>query len=168
MQLMKDERECSWPAHKNSVATSPCIDISPMAVQLHIFLKDTRVPNREAWQRAIEQLGFPVVLDPSLDLHRDKGYSPTTYGGHTTGFELYLEPANELVSAYPQIASRVGNRDQCVTFRWGGDLMECAAALSAAGALACVADGIYFYPDDNAVYDVQAALAAIRRELSSI
>lgn len=139
-----------------------------MSIELHIFLDDSRVPSPEAWQRAIDQLGFPAVLDPSLDLRKDTGFIPTTYDGKTTGFELYLEPAATVLSAYASITPSVGERDKCVTFRWGSDLTECAAAMSAAAALAKLTDGIYFYPDDDLLYDPDEAIEATRRDLSSI
>ena len=139
-----------------------------MAVELHIFMQDSRVPSRDTWQQAIEQLGFPAVLDASLDVGSDTGFSPTSFRGQSTGFEFYLEPAADILSSYSHIAPRVGSRDKCATFRWGGDIMECGAALSAASALAHVADGIYFYPDDDIIYDAAEAVAATQRDLQQI
>jgi len=139
-----------------------------MAVELYIFLKDSRVPSRDAWQHAIEKLAFQVVLDPSLDVRNDNGFTPTSFRGQSTGFEFYLEPAADILSNYPHIAARVGSRDKCATFRWGGDMMECGAALSAAAVLAHVADGIYFYPDDDIVYDAVEAVTATERDLQQI
>ncbi len=137
-----------------------------MAIELHIFLHNTQVPSRAAWQQAIEQLGFSAVLDPTLDVRQHTGFSPTTYGGRSTGFEFYLEPAAELLSVYSHIESQVGNRDMCATFRWGGDLTEMSAALSAAAALAKLVDGIYYYPDDGFLYTADEAVEATQRDLS--
>ena len=139
-----------------------------MAVELHIFMQDSRVPTRDAWQQVIEQLGFPAALEPSLDLRRDRGFRPTSFRGQATGFEFYLEPAADILSTYSHIAPRVGSRDKCATFRWGGDTAECGAALSAAAALTKLTDGIYFYPDDEIVYDADEAVAATQRDLASI
>jgi hypothetical protein len=137
-----------------------------MSIELHIFMHDSRVPTRADWQQAIEQIGFPTVLDSSLDLRQDTGYSPTTYAGKSTGFEFYLDPASEILSAYPHIAKQVGTRDVCASFRWGGDMDEMCAAISAA-ALAKLTDGVYFYPDDI-VYGADEAVEATRRDLASI
>src|SRR5205823_49885 len=106
-----------------------------MSMELHIFMQDSRVPSREDWQRAIEQLGFPTVLDSSFDIRRDRRFIPATYQGEPTGFEFYLEPATDVLSGSPHITPKVGDRDKCVTFRWGSNETECAAALSAAAAL---------------------------------
>jgi hypothetical protein len=139
-----------------------------MAVELHVFLQDSRVPDRDTWQQAIEQLGFPAVLEPSRDLRRDTGFRPTSFRGQSTGFEFYLEPAADILSSYPHITPKVGSRDKCATFRWGGDMAECGAALSAGAALAKVTDGIYFYPDDDILYGADEAVAATQRDLASI
>ena len=139
-----------------------------MSLELHIFMQDTRVPSREAWQQAVEQLGFPTVLYPMLDVRKDTGFSPTTYKGQATGFEFILEPAADILSSYSHITPRVGSRDKCATFRWGGDMTECAASLSAAAALTKLTDGIYFYPDDDIIYDADEAVEATRRDLASI
>ena len=136
-----------------------------MSSELHIFLRDSSVPDRAPWQAAIEQLGFPTVLYPTLDARKDTGFSPTTYSGKDTGFEFYLDSAADILSAYGHIASRVGDRDRCASFRWGGDLDEMSAATTAAAALAKLADGIYFYPDDDILYTADEAVEATRRDL---
>jgi hypothetical protein len=139
-----------------------------MSLELHIFMQDSRVPNRADWQQAIEQLGFPTVLYPTLDVRKGSGFSPTTYKGQSTGFEFSIEPATDILSSYEHIAPQIGSRDICATFRWGGDLTECAAALSAAASLTKLTDGIYYYPDDDILYGADEAVEATRRDLSSI
>jgi hypothetical protein len=139
-----------------------------MALELHIFMQDSRVPSRDAWQLAIEELGFPTVLEQSLDLRQDTGFRPTTYKGQSTGFEFSLKPAADILAGYGHLIPQVGNRDMCATFRWGGDLMACAAAISSAAALTKLTGGIYFYPDDNIIYTADDVVETTRQELSSI
>lgn len=139
-----------------------------MSVELHIFMQDSRVPNRDEWQHAIECLSFSTVLDLPLDLRRDTGFTPTTYKGQSTGFELYLEPTADVLSGYSHIESKVAGRDKCATFRLGSSFTECAAALSAAAALVKLTDGVYYYPDDDVLYNADEAVEAIRRDLGSI
>ena len=124
--------------------------------------------SRDAWQQAIEEAGFPTVLEPTLDLRRDTGFRPTTYKEQATGYEFYLEPAAGILEAYPHITEQVGSRDMCATFRWGGDLAECAAAISSAAVLTKLADGIYFYPDDDIIRTAADVVEATREELASI
>ena len=139
-----------------------------MSIEIHVFMQDARVPSRDEWQQAIAQLGFPTVLCPTLDVRADTGFSPTTYKAQRTGFEFDVSPAADVLSSYPHVAAAVGNRDRCATFRWGGDLTECAAALSAAAALVKVTDGLYFYPDDDTVLGADDAVEALRSDLASM
>jgi hypothetical protein len=139
-----------------------------MSLELHIFIQDSQVPSRDAWQLAIEEAGFPTVLEPALDLRRDTGFRPTTYKEQATGYEFYLEPAAGILEAYPHVKEPVGSRDICATFRWGGDLTECAAAVSSAAVLTKLADGIYFFPDDGIIRTATDVVEATREELISI
>jgi hypothetical protein len=140
-----------------------------MSIELHIFLHDSRVPTRESWQEAIEEASFPTVLDATLDVRQHTGFSPTLYAGQSTGFEFFLEPAADILSSsYSHITERVGDRNKCATFRWGGDLTEMAAALTAAAALTKLTDGIYYYPNDDIVYGADEALEATRSDVSSL
>ena len=139
-----------------------------MSIELHIFMHDSRVPTRDSWQQAIEELGFPTVLDKTLDVQQHSGFSPVVYAGRSTGFEFALEPAVDVLSSYSHIADRVGDREKCATFRWGGDLTEMAAVLSAAAALTKLTDGIYYYPNDDIVYGAVEAVEATRSDLSSL
>ena len=139
-----------------------------MSLELHIFIQDPKVPSRDDWQQAIDDAGFPTVLDLSLDLRRDTGFRPTIYKEQATGYEFYLEPAAGILESYSHLAEQVGSRDMCATFRWGGDLMECAAAISSAAALTKLADGIYFYPDDDIIRTAEDVVETTRQELSSI
>ena len=123
-----------------------------MSIELHIFMHDSRVPAREAWQQAIEELRFATVLDTTLDVRQQTGFLPTIYTGQPTGFEFFLEPAEDVLSSYPHVADRVGGREKCATFVWHSDLTEMAAALSAAAALTKLTDGIYYDPQDDLVY----------------
>lgn len=138
-----------------------------MSIELYILLADSRVPTRAAWQEAIEQVGFPTVLDPTLDVRKHSGFLPALYNGEETGFEYSLEPAAEILSFYPHLSKQAGGRDATACFRWGGDLTEMAAALSAAAALAKLTDGLYYYADDDLLYNADEALEATRKDLSS-
>jgi hypothetical protein len=124
--------------------------------------------SRDAWPHGIDRLGFPCVLTADLNSRDNTGFVPVNYKGQTTGFELYHQPAPEILASYPHIEPVVGERDLCVTFCWGGDLLECAAALSSAAALAEITDGLWYDPQDGAFLEADEAVAATRKELDSI
>lgn len=139
-----------------------------MSIELHIFLHDSRVPSADVWQQTIEHLSFPTILDKTLNLREDAGFSPTIYDGKPTGFEFYLEPSEDILATYSHIAEVVGDREKCATFRWGGDLLEMAAAITAAAALTKLTDGVYFYPGDDIVLGADEAVQATREDLKSL
>jgi hypothetical protein len=93
---------------------------------------------------------------------------PAKYDGKQTGFEFYLDAASDVLVAYPHVAARAGQRTRCATFRWGGDLLEMCASLSAAASLAKLTSGLYLYPDDDLIYEADEALNATRNDLKSV
>ena len=46
--------------------------------------------------------------------------------------------------------------------------MELCAALSAAASLAKLTNGLYFYPEDDIIYEADEALVATRNDLKSV
>lgn len=139
-----------------------------MSIELHIFLPGCSVPTIEAWQNAIELEAFPLVLDPETDLKSHRGFLPAKYDGRPTGFEFYLDAASEILATYPHVGTSAGHCTRCATFSWGGDILEMCAALSAAASLAKLTNGLYFYPDDDIIYDADQALIATRNDLKSV
>jgi hypothetical protein len=130
-----------------------------MSAEVCVFIQDSRVPSRNIWQKELKEAGFPVILDPMLNLRECNGSSTTLYNGQDCEFELHLEPAADYVKSHPGIAREVGDRNLCASFRWGHDLREFAVAISAAAALTRLTDGIYYDPESentltaNKVYD---------------
>lgn len=139
-----------------------------MSIELHIFLSESPVPTIKAWQDAIDAALFPLVLNADIDLRSHRGFLAAKYNGKETGFEFYLDAASDIIATYPHIAANTGPRTICATFRWGGDLLEMCAALSAAASLAKLTNGLYFYPDDDIIYDADEALIATRNDLKSV
>jgi hypothetical protein len=137
-------------------------------MEIYVFMNDSRVPTRESWQQAIDGAGFPAVLSESLDLRQDSGYSPTTYDGQDSGFELYLEPAAAYLESFPDIAKHVGARDTCVSFRSGGDVVEAAAAIACGAALTKLTDGIYFDPETDQVFSADTVLEGVQEDLAGL
>lgn len=122
-----------------------------------------KIPGRSSWQAAVWSLGLPLELSPALDLFHDSGFSPSKLKGLDSGFEIYSEPAGGLLENRPELARTVGDRDWCISFRWGGDMNECACVLAASAALVKLCDAVAYYPDDNRTYDLNALLQEAKR-----
>ena len=129
---------------------------------------DWQLPSREAWQLEIDKLGFALLLDSAFTLEGIAGFEPVAYNREETGFELYVSSAEAITADFPHIESRIGKRDACVTFRWGGDPLESAAAISAAAALTELTDGIWYDPQDDRLLGSPAVVTSARRDLRSI
>jgi len=136
-----------------------------LSIELHIFLPDSPAPTVQAWQSAIEAAAFPLVLDAERDIASHRGFLPVKYNGKQTGFEILLETP---LRTYSSLTHTSPQRTRCATFRWGGDLLEMCAALSAAASLAKLTNGLYFYPEDDLIYESSEALVATRNDLKSV
>jgi hypothetical protein len=129
-----------------------------MSLEMHVFLEKRRVPDRASWQAAIDSLALPLRLSPDLDPIHDTGFSPSEIKGLTSGFEIYSEPAVAHLQDQAELARIVGNRDWCISFRWGGDMNECACVLAASAGLVQLCDAVAYYTDDNLMYDLNRLL----------
>ena len=122
-----------------------------MSLELYAFLEE--LPDRNRWQAGITRRGIDLQLDPDLDLTKDKGFSPCTVHGRSSGFELYVMSTPDVLGDYPSATSAAGTRPHAVCFRWGGDLAEAACVLGAALALATGFQAIVYDPAEDVVYD---------------
>src|ERR1043166_1781558 len=89
------------------------------SAELHVFLSDSQVPDRDAWQNEIERLGFAAVLDPAFDVRQDAGFVTARCDGYATGFNFALTPAAVIDSYYPHIAERGCPRQKRATLICG-------------------------------------------------
>lgn len=135
-----------------------------MSLELHVFLPTAAVPDRAGWQRAINASGLAIQLPDDLDPRTNTGFVPVKFGQIESGFELYSEPAAELLAVYPHVRPAVADRKWALSFRWGGDLVECGCASVAAAALVAAFQGLAYYPDDDLFYSRSEQLLEQTRE----
>ncbi|CAL75711.1 hypothetical protein BRADO1840 [Bradyrhizobium sp. ORS 278] len=95
-----------------------------MARLLTAYLKRSDMPSRAALQQAIDRLPFALTLDDGYVPLQTSGYLPCTLDGEDAGFDLRFTDVG------------ANARDLAMTFRWGGDPREEAAALAVCAALA--------------------------------
>jgi hypothetical protein len=126
------------------------------------------LPDRAAWQAAIDRLDIGLKLDPELDLTKDSGFSPCEIKGRASGFEILVEKAADVVEGYPALKSVVGARAWVVCFRWGGDFAECACVIGASHALLQSFDAVVYYPADDIVYDLTRSEQELRLCLADL
>jgi hypothetical protein len=133
-----------------------------MSLEMHVFLEKRKVPNRASGQAAVDSLALPLRLFSGLDPIHDTGFSPSEIKGLKSGFEIYSEPTRAHLQDQADLRKVVGNRDWCISFRWGGDLNECACVLAASAGLVRLCDAVAYYPDDDLTYDLNRLLEDFR------
>ena len=136
-----------------------------MSLEFHAFIKSESIPTRDGWQEAIASLDLPLELDKELDPLHNTGYVPCLLNGESSGFELYLDDAESLLTYYSHRKNEVAGLDKSLSFRWGSDLSECACVMAAAVALVNACGAIAYYPNDDILYVDKDALLSETREL---
>ena len=102
---------------------------------LSAYLKREQVPDHSALQEAIKALKFPLVLDRDYAPF-EAGYVPCALDGEDAGFDLRFKEMPADLSATPRLQSALDGRDTLMSFKWGGDPREDAAASIVCAALA--------------------------------
>ncbi|MGQ0845385.1 MAG: hypothetical protein ACT4QF_14755 [Sporichthyaceae bacterium] len=114
------------------------------------------------WQIELDRLGFPLKLDPSLDLDDwGGGFMPVQHDGAGTGFDFSSDPAEDREDWAPQVAAVVADYPTCSSFTFARE-QEGIAALVAAAALASLVDGRLYDTRDEALLTAQEAVEAAR------
>ena len=116
------------------------------------YLKKELIPDRSSLQSAIDSLGFKLKIDSSYVPFESKGFLPCTLNEKDAGFEIYFESASEVVKDFPHLVENIGARDAAISFRWGGNMLECACVLIVSAALAKLFDAVVHYQDDDLLY----------------
>ena len=122
-----------------------------MANEQYAFLRRSELPTTAALQTAISNdPTFTLMIDAETDLQSTAGFVPCEICGVESGVEIDFDDSPELIAGFGEIAS---DRDCCLVFRWGGDMIECACAMVLSYALAKHYNGIISYdgepPADN-------------------
>jgi len=122
-----------------------------MANEQYAFLNKDKVPSRDAWQASIDECGFDFQLDPALKPFEDSGFLPCKLGGRDAGFEIVYDGSPELLKEFGDL---VQGRDYCISFRWGGSMIECASVMIASYSLAKSFGAIVSYEGEDPVGDL--------------
>jgi hypothetical protein len=85
--------------------------------------------------------------------------------GKSSGFELYLDAAADLLSYYSHRQDELVGLDKSLSFRWGSDLSECTCVMAAVVALVSHCGAIAYYPNDDLLYADKDDLLTETREL---
>jgi hypothetical protein len=84
--------------------------------------------------------------------------------GADSGVETYYSLANEIFDAPAVVEELAGDRDYCISFRWGGSFREAACAMILSYALASSFGAVVSYEGEQPYRD----LAALREDTDEI
>ena len=139
-----------------------------MSLQQTAYVARGNVPNRATLQAAVDSLGFDCKIDSFYVPFQCSGFLPCVLTGRNSGFEIDFESARAVMSDFPTLAENVGDRDIAITFRWGGDMAECACVLIVSAALAKTCEAIVHYQDDDILYSGEQLVEEARAALQSL
>lgn len=131
-----------------------------MAMEMHVF-SDRQLNSIAEWQRAVDQVGYPVRFAPDVQFETMRGFVPATLNGKDAGFECYHDKAAEMMDHY----GREYFPDRwayALGFRWRGDLTEFQAAWMTATAYARATSGIIFDPEAGRTYSAAEAADVVK------
>ena len=104
------------------------------------FLAKDKVPSKEQWQSAIDELNFSIRLQiyPELKPFEDEGFSPCVWGDteHDVGFEIFYEPSEDIHDDDEDLIEIINGNDYAISMCWGGSMKDCAAVMIVSCALA--------------------------------
>jgi len=139
-----------------------------MSIEMYAFIREADIPDRGTWQESINTLGFPLVLDKDLDPLKSTGFTPCKISGIASGFEIYLDSADDILDSYPERRSEFSEFEKSISFRWGGHVEELACSMASAAALVKRHNAKVYLPDDNLVYDLDSLIQTAREVIDSI
>ena len=139
-----------------------------MSLEQTAYVERAIVPERAALQAAVDALDFDCKLDASYQPFHSRGFLPCVLNGKNSGFEIYFDPAAEVLKHFPNLSETVAKRDAAITFRWGGDMAECACVLIVSAALAKTFGAIVHYQDDDILYSAEQLIEDARAALESL
>ena len=135
-----------------------------MANEQYAFIQKDRVPTAPEWQAAVDAAGFDLRIDPSQEVFEHSGFLPCKLFGQDSGVETYCSPAKQVFDDPAVLEELAGDRDYCISFRWGGQFHEAACAMILSYALASSFGALVSYEGDVPYGD----LAALRNDTEDI
>jgi len=134
-----------------------------MSYDFIVYLNRRDMPSPQAWQAAISEADFPVLMDINFDVDSSSGFRPCPVNGQLSGFEYYssdISPGDERDVGVPADA------DFSILFSIGAWPLERVSALAASSVLASVSGGIICDPQEGQFIGAKDAIAWAKAQLS--
>lgn len=136
----------------------------------YCFLFSHIFPTKESLQKAVDDLGFGLMLDPELDVEKGEGFSPCDLQGYEdVGFEIEIGTVDELFEDEDdeEFAEHIGKRNRYISMSWGGNYEDCLSVMIVTKALLRSFDAVTTYdceePDSES--EIEAGIQECLKEL---
>lgn len=125
-----------------------------MANEQYAFLRRSELPTTATLQSVIDNdPNFALTIDPETNLSESVGFVPCVICGVESGVEIDFDDSPELIEQFGDLAA---DRNCCLVFRWGGDMVECACAMVLSYALAKHYNAIVSYEGEPPLESLDA------------
>lgn len=131
-----------------------------MSMELYV-ISPRRLETISEWQRAVDQLEFPIKFSPDVDFDKINGFLPLLLNGKPSGFECDHWALEDITESYGEL--RVGpDWNHVLAFRWAGNFDELISAMQASAAYAIATGGVIFDPQESEILSRDRFLAVAR------
>jgi hypothetical protein len=129
-----------------------------MSHQLTVVLQRSAVPTVDAINQELQRLQLPCQLSSSASLESTSGSFPATVTSTGETRDVQFEDSDWL-SEDAELSERAGDRDRCMDFLLGADMIECVLVSSVCAALSSLSDAIVYYQPDELFYTTDEIVA---------
>jgi hypothetical protein len=139
-----------------------------MSMEMRVYFAGLP-PTCAAIEHAMVTLDLPFKIIGHVDLTKHSGYLPMVYGAGDdaieTGTEVYFDGSASTIAEFDLKGVAPSFKTE-LSFRWGGDMMECACAEALAAAVAKITGGIVYEDAEGVLKNVDEAVALARTSLT--
>ena len=139
-----------------------------MSIETHVFFRGSLPPVADL-RNAIQELGFPFVIDETVDsLEGQDGFMPMARGEEETGCEFDVHSGPDAIEDWTEFGVDP-SYEHVANLRWGSDYQEAVAGMCTAAALAkLLGDSVVYDEAEDRLMNVEEAIEAARNELRNL
>ncbi len=139
-----------------------------MSMEMRVYFAGDP-PNRAQLNEVMRAAGFAFVITAEIDWERQSGYLPMRFG-HSggeidTGVEAYFDAQASTIAEF-DLTGVDPTFTKEVSFRWGGDLLECVAAEAVSAAIATIRKGVVYEDEAGVLMTAEQTVALGKSNLA--
>jgi len=138
-----------------------------MSHQLTVVLSGQSIPSPDAINQELSALDLPCQVSPQASLAPSSGSFSATLTTSSQTCEIQFEDSDWL-SEISELRQRAGDRDRCIDFILGSDMVECALVSAIAAALSSLCSAIVYYQPDDLYSTTEENVAEAKLAIQNI